>query len=133
MSTETDSHKQDDGGGELGKLSKSQRGSPESARTAAETQLENALEVEKNGRNEDRFLFAVVIIVILDIWALQNVETWTVPAVVGIVQLIGVLILARRLGIEEIHFWLNQLLPRLSLGIKPDQPSPSDRRKPENE
>lgn len=38
--------------------------------------------------------------------------------VVGIVELFALLILARRMGVEEIHFWLNQLLPRIKIGAR---------------
>lgn len=92
-----------------------------SSRSAAEAELENELANEKDGRREDRFLFAVALIAIFDIWAMRSVSSWTLPIVVGIVELFFLLIFARRMGVEEIHFWLNQLLPRINFGLrKPD-------------
>ncbi|MGP9656482.1 hypothetical protein [Halomonas sp. H2] len=89
--------------------------------------LEQALASEKDGRREDRFLFVVALVIIFDVWAMQDVDTWTLPLVVGITQLFALLIFARRMGVEEIHFWLNQLLPRINLGLKkPDAEQAAD-------
>ncbi|MGR4068264.1 hypothetical protein [Billgrantia sp. C5P2] len=93
------------------------------ARSTAEVELENDLATERDGRREDRFLFVVALVVIFDVWALQSVTTWTLPIVVGIIELFALLIFARRMGVEEIHFWLNQLLPRISLGVRKPEPS----------
>lgn len=107
-------------------------------RGAAEAELEKELANEKDGRREDRFLFAVTLIVIFDIWAMRDVDTWTVPVVVGVIELFFLLIFARRMGVEEIHFWLNQLLPHFKVGFrKPDEPetpaSPPSRPAPETD
>ncbi|WP_157958634.1 hypothetical protein [Salinicola sp. CPA57] len=100
---------------------------PGEARSAAEAELENSLAGERDGRREDRFLFAVALIVIFDIWAMHDVDTWTVPVVVGVIELFFLLIFARRMGVEEIHFWLNQLLPHFKVGIKkPEESATTD-------
>nr|WP_299241351.1 hypothetical protein [uncultured Halomonas sp.] len=91
-------------------------------RSAAEAELEKELAGEKDGRREDRFMFVIALVVIFDVWAMQDVDTWTLPVVVGIVELFALLIFARRMGVEEIHFWLNQLLPRIKIGAKPEEP-----------
>jgi hypothetical protein len=93
--------------------------------------LEQALASEKDGRREDRFLFVVALVIIFDVWAMQDVDTWTLPLVVGITQLFALLIFARRMGVEEIHFWLNQLLPRINLGLKKPDSEPAADHKPE--
>lgn len=110
--------------GEFSQMSKGVSRSPRDARSAAEVELEKELATVKDGRREDRFLFVVALVVIFNVWALRDVDTWTLPVVVGIIQLFALLIFARRMGVEEIHFWLNQLLPRISLGVKkPDRPT----------
>lgn len=105
-------------------------GTSASSRTAQSTawvDLEQALASEKDGRREDRFLFVVALVIIFDVWVMQDVDTWTLPLVVGITQLFALLIFARRMGVEEIHFWLNQLLPRINLGLKkPDSEQAAD-------
>ncbi|HET8791018.1 MAG TPA: hypothetical protein VFM75_07375 [Modicisalibacter sp.] len=102
--------------------------SPDTARSSAEVELETDLASERDGRREDRFLFVVALIVIFDVWALQNVSTWTLPIVVGITQLFALLIFARRMGVEEIHFWLNQLLPRIKIGAR--EPEAAEQEQP---
>jgi|GEM_PF-6799273 len=105
---------------------------PENARNTAEGELEKNLAAERDGRREDRFLFVVALVVIFDVWALKGVSTWTLPVVVGLVQLFALLIFARRMGVEEIHFWLNQLLPRIRVGWSPaakESPPPDSERK----
>ncbi|QNI03059.1 hypothetical protein HXW73_09010 [Halomonas sp. SH5A2] len=84
----------------------------------AQAHLEKELSDEKDGRNEDRFLFIVALFVLFDIWTLKDSGTWALPIVLGIMQLFALLIIARRMGVEEIHLILNQLLPHLRLKAK---------------
>ena len=99
--------------------------------SSALVDVEQELAREKDGSREDRFLFVVALVIIFDVWAMQGVDTWTLPLVVGVTQLFALLIFARRMGVEEIHFWLNQLLPRINLGLKKPEPQPPAEKKPE--
>lgn len=84
----------------------------------AQAHLEQELSDEKDGRNEDRFLFIVALFILFDIWTLKDSGTWALPIILGIMQLFALLIIARRMGVEEIHLILNQLLPHLRLKSK---------------
>ncbi|GAB2799168.1 hypothetical protein GCM10027040_27790 [Halomonas shantousis] len=94
------------------------------SRSRAEQRLEEELDAERDGRQEDRFLFIIALFVLFDIWTLKDSGTWALPIVLAVIQLFALLILARRMGIEEIHLILNQLLPHFRLKNKDADDSP---------
>lgn len=72
-------------------------------------QLESKLEAERNSRLEERFGWVLVAVIIFDVWAFQFMATWTGPLVIGIFELLGLTVLANRLGIDEVLPILDKL------------------------
>lgn len=68
------------------------------------------LDEEKDKRKEERFLFILAGLVLLDAHILGNMDNWAAPLVIGILQLFGLLIYARRSGVEEVQQWLDKML-----------------------
>lgn len=127
MSTDSDSPKNKHNR-QLDKMIASESRSYASARSTAELELETALATERDGRKEDRFLFILVLIIIFDVWVLRDASTWTLPLVVGVVELFALLIFARRHGVKEIQYWLNQLLPHVPPRQNGSDPPPNSKR-----
>lgn len=72
--------------------------------------LEEKLAAEKDGRLEDRFIFLVVIVIFLDIFFLKDAANAVLPIVVLILELIVLLLLAKRLGNEGVSRVLDGLM-----------------------
>lgn len=72
-------------------------------------QLERNLEAERNARNEERFGWIVTFVIGFDVFAFYLMSTWTGPLVIGIFELLGLTVLAQRLGIDEVLPLLDKL------------------------
>ncbi len=83
-------------------------------------QLQNDLQAEKDGRLEDRFIGFVVFLVLFDILLLKDAENMFLPVVVLILELIICLLLAKRMGSEEIARLIDRLLHSVSR-TKPEE------------
>ncbi|BCB62236.1 hypothetical protein HaloA020_29370 [Halomonas sp. A020] len=104
---------------------------PENARSTAEAELEKKLAFEQDARKEDRFVFMIILVVIFNAWGLQNASTWTLPLLIGILQLFALVVLARRFGVQEIQYWLNQFLAHMGPGsAKTERPTPQSKVEP---
>jgi len=114
MSTEPDSPKKPDRFRSL--ANKSAASDPQNARSTAEVELEQKLAFERDARKEDRFVFMIILVVIFNAWGLQNASTWTLPLLIGVLQLFALVVLARRFGVQEIQYWLNQFLAHMGPG-----------------
>lgn len=72
--------------------------------------LEARLQEEKDARKEERFLFVVAGLVLINVHMLANTSVWTTPVLIGLLQLFGLIVYARRSGIEEVQQWLDKIL-----------------------
>jgi hypothetical protein len=72
-------------------------------------QLEEKLETEKNARLEERFGWILASVIVFDVFAFYLMSTWTAPLIIGIFQLLGLTVLANRLGIDEVLPILDKL------------------------
>lgn len=85
-----------------------------SARATAD--LERELQYEKEARREERFIFLVFFVALLDAFLFMNMENWTGPVVIGLIQLIGFTVYARRSGVDEVVQLLDKLLAPFKQG-----------------
>lgn len=70
-----------------------------------QNKLSNENQVLKDQIREERFLFLLCIIVLLDVIFFIKMDGWG-PIAIVILQAIGILIVAKRFGIEEIPEFL---------------------------
>ncbi|MDB5683459.1 MAG: hypothetical protein JWM75_1157 [Sphingomonas bacterium] len=111
-------------------LTKLARRSVDTAEADAIASLSNALEALRDARNEERFIWIVVTIVLFDAMIFAKIESWSGPIVIGLVQLILLVVAARRLGIQEVSQILAKFLDRAAditqakAGTKADRASP---------
>ncbi len=73
-------------------------------------QLEAKLVGEQDARMEERFLFVLITVVLLNVIFLRDFGNWTGPLVIGIMELVFLLVLARKCGVEEVHLLLDKVL-----------------------
>ena len=76
--------------------------------------LQSALEKEREERKEDRFIFILVSVVLLDVVLFSAMPNFGGPIALLILQLFIVIMLARRLGLREAHRLLAGFLDRLA-------------------
>lgn len=77
-----------------------------------ETQEENT-EV-KDERREERFLWVCACVILFDCSIFMNAENFGGPLIVGVIELLALVILARRLGVEEVKELVFGLIDRLA-------------------
>ena len=75
--------------------------------------IQTDLEKEKDARNEERFVFVIVIIILLDIYCFADMETWSAPVIIGVLELLLLLALARKWGVDDVAVWLDKILGTL--------------------
>jgi hypothetical protein len=69
--------------------------------SAAIASLEEKLSEEKQSRKEDRFCFAVIIIILLDVIFFRDFNNWGPPIVIGILEIVLIWVAARKYGVED--------------------------------
>lgn len=84
--------------------------SPPSPLLAKIAALEDRLSAEQDGRMEDRFIGLVVFFIFFDILALGQSPNVFLPVAVLILELVILLLLAKRMGSEEIARLFDRLL-----------------------
>ena len=76
-------------------------------------EIENLLaeiQKEKDERKEERFLFTLIIVLLLDLYFFMQMETYTGPLVIFLLELILLIYLARKWGIDPIIKILDKVL-----------------------
>jgi hypothetical protein len=100
----------------------SERGDTDNRKLAeAAGALGNDVERAKDNRGEERFLWAIACLILFDCFAFSQMESWSGPIVIGVVQLVFVIALAKHLRVEEIAKLLTRFMDRV--GDYPDRKS----------
>ncbi|MCF6322977.1 MAG: hypothetical protein L3J89_01415 [Gammaproteobacteria bacterium] len=81
--------------------------------------LENELQREKEGRQEDRFVALLITVMIIDLAAFPSMESWGGPVSILIIQLFLLIVAANRMGVDVIVTWLDKILNAVSPDSKP--------------
>ena len=80
--------------------------------------LQKDLEKEKDGRKAERFIWILVTTILLDIWFFTFMPSLIGPIIIGLFQLIGFLLVAKRLGMEEVVQLFDRMLFTIADSIK---------------
>ncbi|MGR3724512.1 hypothetical protein [Abyssibius alkaniclasticus] len=72
--------------------------------------LEKSLEREQDGRREDRFVCLLIVFMLLDILLLNGAVNMSVGIIVFVLQLVFLLVVAKRMGVEQIAGILDRIL-----------------------
>jgi len=99
---------------ELDKLTKGDGGDVKTAQ--AFERLAGQLQSEQDGRKEDRFMFTLGLVVLADALIFTHMGNWGGPVVIGVIELFGLLIFARRCGVEEVQLWIDKVLNAVKPG-----------------
>lgn len=76
--------------------------------------LANELERERDARKEERFLLILAFIVLADAYIFSHMESWSGPLVIGVIELVGLAVLARKWGVQEVSQFLAMFFQRMA-------------------
>ena len=76
--------------------------------------LERALESEKDSRREERFYWILALIVVFDVASFQHLS-WAHSVLVFLLEIIGIIGLAKGLGVDVVVVLLERLYSRIGL------------------
>lgn len=77
-------------------------------------ELQTQLEAERDGRKEDRFVGIVCLVILLDIAVFSVMPTFGGPLALTLLQLLILIPLARKMGMQEIAQIINSVLHRMA-------------------
>lgn len=80
-------------------------------------ELQERLEHERDARKEDRFVGVVLIIILLNVVFFTVIPTFTGPIALLVLELIILVPLAKKMGMEQIVKLLNRVLDRITVNI----------------
>lgn len=72
--------------------------------------LQTEIEGLKDCRNEDRFLFGLIILILFDVIFFSHTEGWGAPLAILVLELIVIMIMARKMGVQDITNILDKYL-----------------------
>lgn len=77
-------------------------------------ELQEQLERERDGRNEDRFVGIVCLVLLLDVVFFSVMPTFGGPLALLVLELLILIPLARRMGMQEVAQILDRVLQRMA-------------------
>ena|SRR6185437_2023169 len=81
---------------------------------AALENVQSALESEIEKRREERFYWIAALIFLFDTEEFRRFETWSGPIIIGVIQILILIALGRRLGVDHIWTVTEKLIDRWS-------------------
>lgn len=111
MNTENSTSKHKTG---LGALTNAIENASVSKKDEQIAQLQNELSEVQDARREDQFVFIVVCVILLDIVFFTVMPTFGGPVALLLLQLLILIPLARRMGMDEVAAIINGVISRLA-------------------
>lgn len=65
--------------------------------------VQRELTAEQDARREERFVWMCVVIMLFDIFTFKEMETWSGPVIIGVIQVIFIIAVGRKWGMD--HIW----------------------------
>lgn len=84
-------------------------------------ELQKNLARERDARREDRFVFIVLLILLLDVVFFSVMPTLAGPIALMVLQLLVLIPLARRMGMEEVAALIDRVIGRIAGSAKGDE------------
>jgi len=78
--------------------------------------LEKKLERERDARREERFVFIVLVLLLLDVVFFSIMDTFGGPVSLVVLELLILIPLARRMGMQEIAGIINRVIDNVANG-----------------
>ncbi len=82
--------------------------------SSALAKLEEKIQKLEDDRIEERFLWILMLLIVIDFALLPAIKNWGSAMVIGILEIVFVIILARKFQIDEIEKIFDKILDSLS-------------------
>lgn len=89
-------------------------GEPAAPKDNAFEALQSELAELKDARGEERFIWIVVCVILIDVLWFRDAQNAVVPVIVLLLELLVLAILAKRMGIEEVRGIIGKLMDNVS-------------------
>lgn len=76
--------------------------------------LEEKIQKLEDDRNEERFVWCLIIVLLLDFLLFPSLNNWAAAIIIGIFEIILFIILARKFQIDEVEKIFNKILDGFS-------------------
>ena len=76
-------------------------------------QLQQQLEAQKIERSEERFVWIMITVILVDVLWFRNASNPTVPVIVLVLELVLLLVLAKRMGVPELMLIFERIINRI--------------------
>jgi hypothetical protein len=83
-----------------------------SAKDEAIEALQRSLDAERDARKEERFILLVALVLVFDAFTFQQMQTWSGPLLIGFIQVLVIIALGRRWGIDYIWILTEKLIDK---------------------
>lgn len=80
--------------------------------------LQDELERARDTHREERFIWVVVVLLVVDMATFGSMETWAAPVSILALQIIGLMVFAKRCGVEDVHQIMDKILATKPLNAK---------------
>lgn len=95
-------------------------GDEESPKDQMIAELQDRLESEKDARNEERFIWILVLVLFVDIVAFTQMDNFGGPTAILVIELFLLTVLGKRLGVDDVTVLTNKLLDKLPIKTNGD-------------
>lgn len=92
----------------------------EGAKDESLVALEADLSELKDRLGAERFIWTFVLVLVVDLFVFPRVSTWATPVVIGVLELLFLIVIARLTGMEDVSLFVDKMLSMADkLGPKP--------------
>lgn len=81
---------------------------PDDANSQVVARLEKQLEDIKRSRNEDRFLFLLVALILIDVYIFSHIDNWGGSIAILVLEFIMLLVVGKRFDVLVVEQWLDK-------------------------
>lgn len=85
--------------------------------TDALWELQQSLEDEKDKRREERFLWICAILVVFDVDAFSDMQSWAGPIILGIIELLFLIVAGRYYGVDLIYTFTMKCIEKVNIKL----------------
>jgi hypothetical protein len=96
-----------------------QDGGQPSAKDENIAALERRAEELRDQRNEERFLFCLIVVIIVDAHIFSHMQSWGGPVAIFLLELVGLIVMSRRFGIEDVQRLIDRCIESWGAHGKP--------------
>lgn len=91
-------------------------GPPSDKRDEKIAELEGKLEATRDERNEERFIWILVLMIVFNAGVFPHMQNFGGPTGILVIELILLVVLGRRLGVDDIKMITDKILDKLPIG-----------------